>query len=454
MPDQFFGTEPAKGQNVIALDRPAAYWLDRARKSRGEAQLKNAALFLRKALEKENDPRTCLELARVYYQMHCYDVAERLLLRVLMRLPDSGEGYYLLALCALSRGEEGMCQDALDKSLRVCPDGSQAEKAQDMLNYYSWRENTPPPKRGARAYTLRLRAESEEDGSQALKLAEKAFRLDHSAESALCCANLIMGRDPEKAGEYLRVARIRGVPEDEKMRYELLCALTCAARRDREEAGVHLSRAAEACYNTAEAELLVRTALGCGVPWEAEAFLQRELARMPFATGYLNLLRVTQCVQGKAREALKTRAAILAVDPNDPCLIGEGSFTAPYPHFTRALVRETLYEMTAPEGRLRRGIMNRMTHMVCMSLRETAVPAEVFAIVPPLLRRLPRCAWRHLEEDGAPEWRLAFSAAVLLTQKKRDEALALLRTTSRRRRVRRCLKRLGVPLGAGLRLMK
>ena len=66
---------------VVPFERPASYWLKKARKAYKPDRLPEAARLMRKALEQGGDSHTALELAAIYRSMLCIGAAERYLMK-------------------------------------------------------------------------------------------------------------------------------------------------------------------------------------------------------------------------------------------------------------------------------------------------------------------------------------------------------------------------------------
>ena len=76
--------------NVVPFERPATYWVNRARQYRKPGQLPDAARLMRKALSAHPDPALQLELAQIYLGMASYTASERCLLQARPRQPLNG----------------------------------------------------------------------------------------------------------------------------------------------------------------------------------------------------------------------------------------------------------------------------------------------------------------------------------------------------------------------------
>lgn len=424
---------------VVPFERSAAYWAVRARKHYRPDHLPEAARLMRKALEKSGDAGLALELSQIYVGMGCLTAAERCLIRVSARQGLTGGICYAIGCSALSRGEEALAEQALETALRLEPDGIFAERAQDLLEDYPWRQEDPAPGT-ARSDALRdrsRRALAAGRKKEALALAVKAWRKAPTGEAAWWLSTLL---PPRQAVPYAVYAarRMRG-----SVRPRLMAAQTCARAGMETSAQRHLALARALCRDLSDTEAFCLTAWEMGCAKEALTLVSDRLTAYPASVDYLRLKYLSLLHMGEKANARRTLETLLEIDPDD----AGGLWYRRHPEDMR-LGSERLLLLSAlgslvyavPE-RLNRGPLNRLLHRMVMVLAGKMDAEDIYRRVVPL--------WRHMtpaEKAACDDWReghypLAVALYLMWHAGQEEEARQLYAAAPGKKRLARTLRR-------------
>lgn len=426
--------------NVVPFERPAAYWALRARKHYTTAQLPNAARMMRKALEKSGDTGLALELAQIYAGMGCYTAAERCLIRASVRHGLTGSLCYAIAMCAFNRGNEDLAEEALDLCLRLEPDGFYADQAQDLLEAYPWHPGWALP-RSARSDELcrqSIRALTVGNLEKALKLARGAWERGHSPRAALWLGMLL--------------------PADEGMRYLDLAAeelpLEIKPQLKYAQASFQLGRLPQArerliyarrlCKTITDAETYCAAAFDMNRPGDALKLVAKKLEETPASVDYLRLKYLCLRRMGEEEQAGRALEALLEIDPDD----ADALFDRRHPaqaslHADRGMLLAALGSLVYAHGeRCKPGPLNRVLHLMVMSLNGTVEAENIYRLLPPLWKRLTKAEKAACDERRDGCFHILFSVYLLISAGNWHDAQTLLAAAKHKKRVVRLLRRL------------
>ena len=426
-------------KTVVPFERPAAYWAVRARRHYHPEQLPDAARFMRKALEKSGDTGLALELAQIYSAMGCYTAAERCLLRAALRQGLTGGLCYLIACCALNRGQEELAEQALDASLRLDPEGLYADAAQDLLETYPWREEPWRP-HAARSETLcawSRDAEARGDGAEALRLARRAWQRARTPDAALQLGRLL----PPPAGMPYLAWAARRTPDSPAA--WLALALACHGAKKEARAQRCLRRAEDLCRGITPLEDFCQAAWAIGQTAQALGLVEKRLAETPVSADLLRLKYLCLKRLGRQDKADRTLEALLEIDGDDPFALWCRRFPrSARPLEEKRLVLSALGRLVyAVPARRSQGRLNRALHLMVMLL-DGMVPLEtVYRELPPLWRRLSPSQKRRLDLRQEPHIVLAVAAYLGIAAGREAEARALLLSAPGKKRLRRAVRR-------------
>ncbi len=385
--------------NVVPFERPASYWAVKARRHDKPSQLADAARLMRKALEKSGDSRLALELCQIYSRMHCYTASERYLLRACAREGLTGPVCFLVGCAALSRDEEELGERALDLSLRLDPDGPCAERAQEVLETYPWRQ-TPWRPRCSRGETLCRQAGyalAAGNRREALDLAKRAWKKAHTPEIALQLGALL----PPRRGIILLTYAALNMSS--AFRAYLLLARACYLTGLQKKARTALQQARQQCKSITDAELFCETAWSMNSSGEALNAVNGWLQKMPFSADYLRLKYLCQYRLGQSCEAGRTLDLLLEIDPDD---ISARRFRA-YPeeaalsedrHMMLSVLGSLIYGSIPPR---KQSPLNRILHELVIGMDGMLTSQEIYRLVPPLWRAMtPAEQWACDDRRG------------------------------------------------------
>ena len=424
--------------NVVPFERPAAYWAVRARKHYSPRKLPDAARLMRKALEKSGDPGLALELSEIYSGMECYTAAERCLLRSAVRQGLTGSLCFAIGCCALSRGDEDLAEQALDQSLRLEPDGVFSERAQDILEYYPWQWISPRP-HCARGEELCRRSFRAAGTPEALELARKAWQRGHSPRAALWLGMLL----PPREGKKYLFRAAEQLPDE--LRPHLYLAGACAQTKDGPNARRQMQLARRFCRTITDAELFCTVAWEMGRPQIALSLVNEKLSHSPASVDYLRLKYLTLLrLPGEESQAGRTLETLLEIDPDD----GDGLYYRRHPeeknmNSVRPVLLSVLGGMVyALPERLQYGRLNRLLHLMTVSLNGMAETEDIYRLAPPLYARLTEAEKYSADAYRTAQITVPLTMAVLLRLGKGEEAYRLYASAPGKKRIMRLLKRL------------
>lgn len=293
--------------NIISMVQPLNAWMQRARTAMENRQYLSAARWYHQALKMQDHPVIRLEMAYAYFSMHCYETVYHHLYRALQSHPLDGEFCFLLALCAINKGDVDMGRQALQAYLCLDPEGDHRAGVQEMLEHFPWHKYAPPL-RGNRARALLKR-------NQSTYHLCHAARVDPTGKSAVLLSHRLMKSHPQQAMALLQQAQKKGVPRSVGCLHQATLMEGYLALGYPQEAQIAWSRACDACETFDQVEQLVDAAIRASkAPW-AEELLDDWLLTLPDSV-HLHRLRIRlfralgQPIQG-ARQALKN------IDPDN-----------------------------------------------------------------------------------------------------------------------------------------
>ena len=423
--------------NVVPFERPAAYWAVKARRHAAPSQLPDAARMMRKALEKSGDSGLAIELSQIYARMHCYTASERNLMRACAREGLTGTICFLVGCAALNRGEEDLGERAIDLSLRLEPDSFFAEQAQDILEMYPWRQF---PYRPHCARGEELCYQSQEylswgDHKQALRLAKKAWKRAHTPEIALQLGCLL---PPERGCIYLAYAAKR-LPSP--LRAELAWAAASSQAGQKEKAAAILRKAQAKCETITDAEFFCRTAWQTGENETALRFIQEKLEKMPASVDYLRLKYLCLVRMGREDDASRVLEILLEIDPDDISaqryrIRPDDMALAPERTMLLSVLGSLVYAV--PE-RLKRGPLNRVLHMLVMTLDGILTPEDIYRYATPVWRKLTRAEKWACDENRNRHFPMALTIYTLYAARQFSQARRFFQMARGKKRILRFL---------------
>ena len=426
-------------KNVVPFERPAAYWVSRAKRHDTPAKMPGAAQLMRKALEKDHDPDTAVELARIYLNMGCVTAAERLLLKAAGWGGLTGGVCFYAACCALEQEDENLAQQALDACLRLSPESGLADQAQELLETYPWTWEEPLP-RGARSECLCMRARAQITGGQfaaAYATLKRAWKRGKSADAAMLLGSL--EPDGFKRVLYFLYAR-RHQPKSLRPKLLLIRALHQEGRT--EGIPALLSQAAPMCEKISQTEFFCAAAWDTGHPEAAQTLLDEKIVQSPYSVDLMRLQYLTCKRMGREDKARALLTRMRLIDPEDAAALRyarDPGDIAPDEHRTVYLMLLSLPLRLIP-GRLREGPLNRTLHLMTMGMRERMSEKEIYHYLPSLWRRLPPRE-RRAADDRDPAVLAAMSVFLLLQTGRKNKAQRLLKGMPEKRYIRRKAER-------------
>jgi len=422
---------------VVPFERPAAYWLFRARRHDTPEKKPAAAKMLRKALETTGDPVTARELTRVYLDMGCFTAAERCLARAVTRDGLTGEQCFLIGCCALNRGETALAEDALDLCQRLDPDGDCADQAQDLLEGmpYDREETARGHARSEMMVFFARDALARGDEKAARAWAEKAWKRGRSAQTALLMGALRGGKE---GLPYFRFAA-KHMPG--ALQPRLLLMLSSREAGQKKLFLQAMKEARGVCRSISDCEQFCAAAWEAGAAGEALQMVTQRLEEMPASVDFLRLKYL--CLKRLKDEsgARRTLETLLDIDPDDAA----GLWYRRHPEEKRLYEgRKVLLAvlgayMRAVPPRLRYGRLNRLLHWLTMALRDEVDVDTVYRLAAPLWKHMPEREKQRSEESR--HLSLCVMLDVLIRAGKREKAEQMLRTLPGKRRIRRTLRR-------------
>lgn len=217
--------------NIVSLNMPAAYWLDKARHARSAVDPSDAIRFYTAAIRQDSDVAR-LELAELYIELGCFSAAERCLLHNLQKSAHDVNSFFALGRCHNALGDIEAMAELFDLFLRLFPSGAKSDAARDILWHLPRR--APVARHTHRAAALFNQSTSRSQNA-ALKLLLKSYKIRPTAPAAgAICEVFLQMRLTSQAIRYGYEA-IRLDPSYADHRLHLACCL--------EAAGLHRSAA-------------------------------------------------------------------------------------------------------------------------------------------------------------------------------------------------------------------
>ncbi len=424
--------------NVVPFDRPAAYWLGRARHTKGQDQL----VLLRKAAEKEDSLRANFELARAYADLQCLGAVERYVLRTLARDPLMGEAYFVLARAALAHDQEDLAVQALVLYLRIAPGGTHADRAQDILWNHPWHDDTR--KRGARANILHGRALGafrQGDTMRAVELANHALRCGGAPRgltSVLLAQIYLSLKQPEEALQCLQ-----NMADPTHAVY--LTMGQCYGRMHKPElCEVYVTLGEVLCFTLDQCRMLCLVACEAGLAELAASRLELLMQDVPFSIEWLQLMAFCKAHMGDKAAAQALVKRVREIDPDDVWAGWCTEHPADKPPLQMVQPLDGLLTqlLQCIPPRLTPTPLNRLLHLLTISLHPYVDSKLIYSEVPPLWRALTASSKRHCDEGRDAVWQTAFSMFMLECAGYVEKSVELYLKSPHRGRVKRCLTRL------------
>ncbi len=415
-------TENAGGK-VVAFERPAAYWLNKARAVKSPARLPDAARMYRKALDMSGNPDAALELARVYLDMQCFAAAEAALLRAVARQGLTPRACLLIGRCALQMGDEALAERALETCMRTAPGSPDADEAQETLWAYPWGDENVP-RAANRLRVMCLQGEDADTPEKADRRFKRAVALSDTLEKTVYLAQMLLAAQfpPDVS---------RRLPREKLTHYALLMlrVQTVLSAGQAALAAQTLAAAAAGCESFAEAHAVCYVSMQCGVTDAAIALCERRLSRAPYSADAMRLY--ARCLaargEGERAAAMNDRARAMDQMTNDSTLAA------------RDALEDAVY---AVPQRLRRGALNRLLHYLALKLTDDLPDETVYAVAVPAWRAMNAASKRLCADERDEDWYAAFTVYTLAAAGREARAEEILRSARRRRRVRRLVARL------------
>ena len=284
--------------NIVPLDMPAAYWLDKARHAGRIGDYSEAVRLFKAALRKHDDNATRRELAALYADMHSFLTSERIYTENLARDPSDAESVYGLARSRSLAGDERTMAELLDTYLRAAPCGTQADHARDILWHIPREDKTPPRMHRAQVLCSQS-AENRDNPKIAMSRAKRSWRHGKTPECArLLCSLYLQCRMPRKALQYAYFA-CRMQPQELSSRLMLAQALRAADMPQASRSA--LVQAEPLCTSYVGFIDYFQMAVMLDFPDLAEQAVQKRLQEHPYSIDYLMMLAMTLYAQGKDR---------------------------------------------------------------------------------------------------------------------------------------------------------
>ena len=379
--------------NVVPFERPASYWVSRARKCRGRSRLPDAAKMLRQAYLSEQDDGVAVELAAAYIAMGCLSAAERVLYTVLKRSPNCAAAYYHIAMCAFLRHDERLAEDALCKCLHADAFSPYADDAQDMLNNYDWHDEPVRP-RSARALAMYDQAlDALEEGDTPLATERLSKSLSHTGTpkafallGELC---LTAGR-PKEAFAYISAA-LKGDMSNVTTAL-LWCRAVYEATAEKQVVRLMLKALQGSLDTYAQWALYARECCATkNAPMAARA-LEDAVRGAPQSTELMYILAAVMRASGDTERAKKLLDTILTIDPED---YDARVALKRMPYFSFPFERQRPYDadiaaLCAREEITGDARFKRLVHGLTISLGGALSYGAV--------RKMAACAWARMNE--------------------------------------------------------
>lgn len=423
---------------VVPFERPAAYWVSRARKCRGRTRLSDAAPLLRQAYRQSGSDDVALELAAAYCAMECYSAARRVLTEVLSRSPNCAEAYYVLGVTALAQQDERLAEDALATSLTVGGDSSFADDAQDMLNNYPWHDEHVWPRgsRGETLYFQALDALAAGDADGAVCNLQKALKRSPAPRSAALLGELCLksGKYNQACALLLYAARMDG----SNIPCALLLCQTLCEMAQMEAAKLLLKSLSGNCVTHAQLALFAQVCCRAGCAELAVKRLEEALKAAPQSNDLLLILAAVRRATGDMEGARRLLHTILSRDAEDADAAAALKLIKARPiPFERARGEDILQNLCARKPISGDAALRRLVHGMTISL-DGALSYQA-------VKKLVSHAWEHMNETQKKRcdtsrlnlWPRAFYRYLLETAGEKSPPPALYEGHKYERQVRR-----------------
>ncbi len=426
---------------VVPFERPAAYWVSKARKCRGRTRLTDAAPLLRQAYRQSGEDDVAMELVGTYCAMECHSAAHRVIAQVLEKNPRCAEAYYMLGLSALSQQQEALAEDALATALMLGRDSAFADDAQDILSSYAWHDEPHPP-RGARAETLYAQALRYLNAGNTEKAAEYLRK-------SLCRgftprASALLGEIFLRVRGYAAASALllRALAADRmNIPYALLLSEAFFGMNMQEMAQKVLSSAAPLCQTHKELALLAEVCVRLGRPQIASERLEQALRTAPQSNDLLFILAALRSATGDFMGAKSLLHTILMRDPEDADAISALKMIKfrPVP-FNRIGLEEELAALCARKPVRGDAALKRLLHGLTISLNGDLSYATIETLVGYAWRRMNPIQKMHCDMSRQHLWPRAFYQYLCEKAGLKRRRPALYRGKGYGRRVRRMLR--------------
>ncbi len=415
-------TENAGGK-IVAFERPASYWLSKARAIKAPSRLPDAARMYRKALEKSGDPDVALELARVYLDMQCLAAAEVTLLRAVARQGLTPRACLLIGRCALAMGDEALSERALEQCMHLSPGSVDADEAQDMLWSYPWGDENIP-RFSARLRVMCLQGEDAQTPELADKRYKRASKLADTVEKTVYLAQMLV------TAQLPRDLSFR-LPREKLNHFALLLLRlqTVIAAGQTALAEETLATMASSCELFAEAHAFCYVAKACNLIDSAVSLCEERLSKAPYSADYMRLLAMCLLARGDKDRAITIFDKARSLDQ----LTTDSTLAA------RDALEDALF---AVPPRLKKSPLNRLLHFLALTLQDDLTDETIYAIAAPAWRALNDRAKRRCEDQKDIDWYAAFVVYTLSAAGKKSRADDVLSKTKRKRHVKRLIARL------------
>ena len=395
--------------NITPFERPAVYWVRRARRHMDRERLSEASALLREAYRQTGQGEIALELAETHCGMGSYMAARRIAEDLLARDPDCAGAYYVIGLVSLAYDDERLADDALATCMTKDTSGEYAEKAQNLLNEYLWRQDPLFP-RDARAQALHAQAldalwAGEKDRAEALL--RKAVRQGKRPQAETVLGEILLRQG--KAKEALRLfqraqKKLPGRPTQRLLLAQALCAGGWISL-----ANAWLEKTVPLCESIPELTLAAESCLYAGCRDLIITRIREVQKEMPLSNDLTYLLAAIYADSWDFEKALHQLMIILDRDPEDRDalaalrIIGLG----PVP-LERPPIADFVYRLCLRPPIRGDAALKRLAHGLTVSMGGAVRWQTVY--------KLTESAWRHLsplqkkicDRDREAYWQNAF----------------------------------------------
>lgn len=320
-----------------SFDRPAAYWLGRARQAEANGDPVRAAVLERHALRSDPDNADAsVGYALTLRRLECYESSNRVAFAALARGCPRTSLYGLIGQNLLALDFRKAAFDAIDLYLCSPLPGEPGENHPPTSPARLYRFNGT----WESSHRLTVRHEQRFSIRRALEraLSEAAFCARQGDEArALSCLSRLLSLYPGNATALAGAARIL----QSMGRHARACSLLCGAALYARMPG--------------ERQLICQTSELLDEPGIALAMLTRMQRQMPTRLPVCHDLAVALCRVGRAQEALRYAHLCREIDPDDlqaqwlmDCVVGLTSGRPCHPAYWGAWDRERTNGLLAP----------------------------------------------------------------------------------------------------------